>query len=78
MESRRFDNRGLYAVYSSPDLLENKSRRLRLAGHVACVGRGEVYTGFWQRNVREKDHLEDPRVYRRITVKWIFERFDGA
>ena len=25
-------------------------------------GRGEVYTGFWQGNMRERDHLEDPGV----------------
>jgi hypothetical protein len=24
-----------------------KSRRMRLAGHVACIGRGEAFTGFW-------------------------------
>ena len=25
-------------------------------------GRGEVYTWFWQGNLRERDHLEDPGV----------------
>jgi hypothetical protein len=25
------------------------------------MGRGEVYTGFWRGNLRERDHLEDPR-----------------
>jgi hypothetical protein len=25
-------------------------------------GRGEVYTGFWQKNLRESDHLKDPGV----------------
>jgi len=24
-------------------------------------GRGEVHTGFWCRNLREGDHLEEPR-----------------
>jgi len=27
-------------------------------GHVAHTGRGEVYTGFWWGNLRERDHLE--------------------
>jgi len=48
-----------------------KSRRLRRAGNVACVGSGEVYTGFWWGNLRERDHLEDPRVDGRIILRWI-------
>jgi hypothetical protein len=32
-------------------------------------GRGEVYTGFWWGNLRERDHLEDPGVDRRIILK---------
>jgi len=39
-----------------------KSRRMRKAGHVACMGRGEVYTGFWCGNLRERDHLEGPGI----------------
>jgi hypothetical protein len=30
------------------------------------MGRGEVYTGFWWGNRRERDHLEDPGVDGRI------------
>jgi hypothetical protein len=36
-----------------------KSRRMRWAGHVARMGEGEVYTGFWWGDLREGDHLED-------------------
>jgi len=39
-----------------------KSRRKRWAGHVACMGRGEVYIGLWWGNMRERDHLEDQGV----------------
>ena len=40
-------------------------------------GRGEVYTGFWQGDVREGNHLEDPGVDGRIILKWIFNNWDG-
>jgi hypothetical protein len=45
-EWRRLHNKELYAVYSSPDIIRViKSRRLRWAGYVAQMGRGEVHTG---------------------------------
>ena len=31
---------------------------------------GEVHTGFWWRDLREGDNLDDLRVYGRITLKW--------
>ena len=34
-----------------------KPRIMRWAGHVACMGRREVYTGFWYGNLRERNHL---------------------
>jgi hypothetical protein len=38
-EWRRLHNKELYALYSSPDIIEViKSRRLRWARHVACMG----------------------------------------
>ena len=39
---------------------------------------GEAHTGFWWRNLREGDHLEDTAVDERITLKWIFEKWDGG
>jgi len=39
-------------------------------GGVTRVGeRGEVNTGFWWGNLRERDHLEDPGVGGRIILK---------
>jgi hypothetical protein len=40
--------------------------------------RGEAYTGFWWRNLRERDHWEDPDIDGRIKLKWIFGKWDGA
>jgi hypothetical protein len=38
-EWRRLHNEELYALYSSPNIIQvYKSRRLRWAGHVACMG----------------------------------------
>ncbi|KAJ4445523.1 hypothetical protein ANN_12203 [Periplaneta americana] len=38
-EWRKLHNAELHALYSSPDIIRNiKSRRLRWAGHVACMG----------------------------------------
>jgi hypothetical protein len=51
-----------------------KSRKLRWAGHLAHIGRGEVGTGFWCRNLRDGDHLEDQSAAGRIIFKWIFEK----
>jgi hypothetical protein len=39
-------------------------------------GRGKVHTGFWWGNLGERDHLEDPSVDGRITVRWILRKWD--
>jgi len=48
------------------------------AGHVARMGRREVYTGFWWGDLRKGYHLEEPGVDRRIILKWIFKKFNGG
>jgi hypothetical protein len=35
-----------------------------------------VHTGFWWGNVKERDHLEDQGVDRRVILKWIFRKWD--
>jgi len=41
------------------------------------MGRGEVHTGFWMGNLKERDYLEDPGIYGRIILRWIFRKWDG-
>jgi hypothetical protein len=39
-------------------------------------GRGEMHTGFWWGNLREKYHLQYPGVDERIILRWIFRKRD--
>jgi hypothetical protein len=40
--------------------------------------RGELHEVFWWGNLRERSHLEDPRVDWRIILKCTFEKWDGS
>jgi hypothetical protein len=56
-EWRKLHNEELSDLYSLPNTVRVvKSRRMRWAGHVARMGRGEVCTGVWLGNLRERDH----------------------
>jgi hypothetical protein len=67
-EWRKLHNEELNDLYSSPNIVRVINlRRMRWTRHV--WGRGEAYTGFWWRNVREKDHLGEPDIDRRIILR---------
>jgi len=36
------------------------------------LGEERVHTGFWWGSLRERDHLGDPGVDGRLTLRWIF------
>jgi len=72
-EWRRLHNYKLYDLCSSPYIIwVLKSRRVRWAGNVARMGRGEVNTNVWWGNLGEIDDLEYLDVHRKTEFKWIF------
>jgi hypothetical protein len=76
---RKLHNKELIDLYCSPTLVwVIKWRRMRWVGHVAHRVKGEAYTGYWWGNLRERDHLGDPGVFRRIILRWVFRKWDGC
>jgi hypothetical protein len=76
-EWRRLHNEELHDLYCSSNIIRAiKSRRIRWAGHVACMGRGAVHTGFL---VGKSEGKRPPgRVRRRCEMisTWIFRKWD--
>ena len=76
---RKLHNEELKDLYSSPSVVQVvKSRRMRWAVHVACMGRREGCTGYWWKNLKERGHWGDPDVVGTIILRWIFRKLDGV
>jgi hypothetical protein len=70
LDLRKLHNDELHSLYSSPNMFKViKSRRMRWAGHVARMGREEVFTEFWLGGPKARDHGEDLGVGGRITLR---------
>ena len=69
-EWRKLHSEVLNVLHTSPNIVPViKSIRMRWAGYVARMGRGEAYTEFWWGNLMEKDHLGDPGRDGRIILR---------
>jgi hypothetical protein len=67
---RKLLNDELHSLCSSPNIVRViKSRRMRCVGHIAHLGRGEVFTGFWLEGLKVRYHWEDLGVGGRITLR---------
>jgi hypothetical protein len=56
----KLHNDEFHSLYTSPNIVRViKSRRMIWTGHVACMGRGDVFTRFWLVGPKAKDHWED-------------------
>jgi hypothetical protein len=53
-EWRKLHNEGHNDLYSPYIVRVIKSRRTRWAGQVACMGIGDVRTGFWWGNLKKR------------------------
>ena len=75
-ERRKLHDEELNDLYTSPVIGRViKSRRMRWAGNVEHMSRGEACTGFWWGNLKERDHLGDPSLDGRIILRWIFRNW---
>jgi hypothetical protein len=73
-EWRKLHNEELNDLYCSPNIdWVIKSTTIRWAGHVARMGRGEAYTGFWWGNLWERDYLGVPGLDGKIII-FIFKK----
>jgi hypothetical protein len=75
MEWRKLHNEELNYFYSSPNIIRViKSRRIRLARHVARMGKRRGVYRVLVGKPEGKNHLEDPGLDGGIILRWIFRK----
>jgi hypothetical protein len=71
-EWRKLHSGELHILYSSRDIMRQiTSRRMRWAGHVACMGEGSKVYRVLEGKPKERDHVEDQGVYGSMGLEWI-------
>jgi len=72
-ERRKLHNDELNDLYSSPNIVQViKSKRMRWARHVACMGEIRGLYRVLVRKPKGKRLLDDPGINGRIILRWIF------
>ena len=78
-EWRKLHNEELNSLYYSPNVVRViKSRRMRWAGHVACMDEGRVCTRFWWGNLIVREHWGDQDIDGKVILRWIFRKLEGV
>ena len=74
---RKLHNEERNVLYYSLNIVRViKWKRIRWKGHVARMGRGELYTEFWWGNLMERDHLQEADIDWGIILRWILRKWD--
>jgi len=74
---RKLHNEELNDLYTSPSIVRViKSRRMRWAGHLACMGERRGIYRVLVGNLRERDNLRDPSLDGRLILRWIFRKWN--
>jgi hypothetical protein len=54
---RKLNNEELHNLYYYPSIIRIiKSRRMRWAGHIACMREKVMHIGYWWKSQKERDH----------------------
>jgi len=76
-ECGKLHNEELNDLYSSPNIVRViKSRRMRWAGHMACMGEGRGVYRVLVGQPEGKNYLGDPGIDGRIILRGIFRKWD--
>jgi hypothetical protein len=72
---RKRQNEELHILYSSPSIIRIiKSRRMKYAGNVACMGIRGMHIGLWWEIQKQRDHQEEGDIDGRIILRCILEK----
>jgi hypothetical protein len=76
-EWRKLHNEELNDLYCSPNIVRViESGRMKRAGHVARMRKGEAYTEFWWENLMERDHWGDTDIDGRMILRSVFSMME--